>query len=184
MSEAGVLSPDDRFELLAGEIYHLIPPGPLHAYLVDIIGGLLEQLAKAHGGHAREEKPIELGAGYNPQPDVALVRGPESTFRTRFPSAAEVLLIVEVSDSSLEHDQGIKLPIYAAAGVRELWLVNLVEQRVEIYLDPANGIYRECRIHRSGEAVAPAWAPTHPIQGSEMLGHEAADGRDETSLLG
>src|SRR5437763_16244618 len=73
MGEAGLLPPEGRFELLDGEIYELMPPGPLHAFIVDLIGELLEALAHALGGHAREEKPIRLNDEYDPQQDYAVV---------------------------------------------------------------------------------------------------------------
>jgi Uma2 family endonuclease len=170
MGEAGLLPPEGRFELLAGEIFQLMPPGPLHAFIVDLIGGILEALARLHGAHAREEKPIRLNPEYDPQPDVAMVRGPERDYRERFPGPEDVLLIVEVADSSLEHDRELKLPAYADAGIPECWLVNLPEQQVEVYREPAGAEYRMRRIYRSGETVEPLAAPGAALAVADLLG--------------
>jgi Uma2 family endonuclease len=174
MGEAGLLPPEGRFELLGGEIYQLRPPGPLHAFIVDLIGRLLEILAQAAGAHAREEKPVRLNAEYDPQPDVAVVRGQEREYRERFPGPEDVLLVVEVADSSLDHDRGLKLPAYAAAGIPECWLVNLPEQQVEVYREPAVDDYRLRRLCHSGESVAPLAFPEAALAVAELLGEGPA----------
>ncbi|MGV3723844.1 MAG: Uma2 family endonuclease [Actinomycetota bacterium] len=170
MEEAGLLPAEGRFELLDGEIYQLMPPGPLHAFVVDLIGGILEQLAQGYRSHAREEKPIALNDAYHPQPDVAVAQGAPATYRTRFPRPEEVLLVVEVADSSLEHDRTLKLPAYAAAGIPECWLVNLIDRQVEVYREPAEGVYRLRRLYRAGEAANPLFAPDVSITISDLLG--------------
>lgn len=172
MGEVGLLPPEGRFELLDGEIFELMPPGPLHAFIVELIAALLELVARPCGAYAREEKPIRLSSEYDPQPDVAVVRGQARDYRKRFPGPEDVLLAVEVADSSLEHDRKLKLPAYAAAGIVECWLVNLPEERVEVYREPAGGEYRTCRIYRSGETVEPLCAPGAPIAVSELLGED------------
>jgi Uma2 family endonuclease len=170
MGEAGLLPPEARFELLGGEIYQLMAPGPLHAFLVDLIGSLLERLAGAYGFHVREEKPIRLNEEYDPQPDVAVVRGRGRDYRDRFPGPDDVLLVIEVADSSLQHDRELKLPAYAAAGIPECWLVNLPEQQVEVYQEPAGPEYRLRRLYRSGEVVEPSAMPGAALAASELLG--------------
>jgi len=179
LGEAGLLPPEGRFELLGGEIFELMPPGPLHAFIVDLIGGLLETLSQTHGAHAREEKPVRLSAEYDPQPDIAVVRGRERDYRTRFPGPEDVLLVVEVADSSLEHDRRLKLPAYAAAGIQECWLVNLPEQQIEVYRDPAGGEYRLRRLYRSGEAIEPLLAPSAALPVRDLLGEPEEGGADE-----
>ncbi len=153
LGEAGLLPPEGRFELLDGEIYEFAPPFPLHAYIVDLIGKFLEDRAAACGGHAREEKPIRLNQWYDPQPDIAVVRGPERRYRDRFPGPEDILLLVEVADSSVDHDRKRKLPAYAAAGIPECWLVNLPDQRVEVYAEPVDGEYRTLHLYRTGEVM-------------------------------
>jgi Uma2 family endonuclease len=170
MGEAGLLPPEGRFELLGGEIYQLMPPGPLHAFIVGLIRGMLDAFARAHGAHVREEKPFRLNQEFDPQPDVAMVRGRERDYRDRFPGPEDVLLIIEVADSSLQHDRELKIPAYAAAGVPECWLVNLPEQQVEVYREPTGTGYRLLRLYRSGEAVEPLAAPGAPFAVADLLG--------------
>ena len=170
MGETGLLPPEARFELLGGEIFELMPPGPLHAFVVDLLAGLLGALARANGGYARVQNPIRLSPEYDPQPDIAVVRGRERDYRDRFPGPADVLLLVEVADSSLEHDREQKLPAYAAAGIQECWLVNLPEQQVEVYREPGDGIYRLRRLYRSGETVEPMAVPGASLPVAELLG--------------
>lgn len=172
MGEVGLLPAQGRFELLDGVIYQIMPPGPLHAFIVDIIGGLLERLAQERGAHVREEKPIRLSEHYDPQPDIAVIRGPERAYRRRFPGPGEVLLAVEVADSSVEDDQREKIPAYAAAGIPESWLVNLRDQQVEVYREPRDGIYRSIRIHRPGDVIEPALLPGVTIPVADLLGQE------------
>lgn len=173
MGEVGLLPPEGRFELLDGEIYRLMPPGPLHAFIVTVIGELLAGLARSRGAHVREEKPILLNAEYEPQPDVAVVRGPKGRYRARFPAPEDLILVVEVSDSTLDHDRNLKLPAYAAAGVAECWLVNLPEQRVEVYRDPSPTGYRTRRLYLSGETVEPLALSGATIAASDLLGETA-----------
>jgi Uma2 family endonuclease len=173
LGEAGLLPPDARFELLGGEIYELMPPGPMHAYLVELIDRLMETLAQGSGGHARAQNPIRLTPEYDPQPDVAVVRGREVDYRDRFPGPADVLLVVEVSDTSLDHDRLLKLPAYAAAGIPECWLINVSEAQVEVYREPDVSGYRQRRHYRSGETVEPLFAPGAALGVADLLGKDA-----------
>lgn len=175
MGEAGLLPPEGRFELLAGEVYQLMPPKPLHAFIVNLIRRLLEGVATGQGGHVRQQDPIRLNEEYDPQPDLVVVRGREHDYRDRFPGPADVLLLVEVSDSSLEHDRTLKLPAYAAAGIPECWIVNLVDLVIEIYRDAAGGEYRERRIMRPGDFITLLLAPDAALAVSELLGQTAPE---------
>jgi Uma2 family endonuclease len=181
MGEAGLLPPEGRFELLDGEIYELMPPGPLHSFIVELSDKVLELLAQPLGAHSRAQNPIRLNSTYNPQPDVAVVRGVESDYRERFPDPGDVLWIVEVADSSLEHDRTQKLPAYAEAGILECWVVNLPEQQVEVYREPAGREYRMRRIFRSGEAVEPLAAPGALIAVAGLLGEVEDEPAAESS---
>src|SRR5262245_43798144 len=96
LSELGVLPAEERFELLNGEIYQLRAPGPLHAFLVGLLRDIFQAVARELGGHVREEKPIRLSEEYDPQPDVAIVRGSEWDYRDRFPEPADLFLVIEV----------------------------------------------------------------------------------------
>src|SRR5207248_1906552 len=98
------------------------------------------------------------------------VGGNEWDYRDRFPGPSDVLLVVEVADSSLTHDRTLKLPAYAAASIPEYWIVNLPEGQLEVYREPADGEYRSRRIYRSGEAVESLWVPGLALEVSDLLG--------------
>jgi Uma2 family endonuclease len=170
MGEMGLLPPDGRFELLNGEVYFVSPPGPFHSSRADGIGRILDGLCDQKTAHAREEKPIRLSAYFDPQPDVAVVRGPAGTYDERFPGPEDVLLVVEVSDSSLEQDRTIKLAAYAEAAIPEYWLVNLPDRSLEVYRDPVAGEYRIRRILRGGEEIVPLFAAGAAVPVSALLG--------------
>lgn len=174
MGEAGLLPPEGRFELLDGEIYQLMPPGTLHTFIVNLIQGLL-QVVRAHGAFIQVQNPIRLSENYDPQPDIAVVRGREYDYRDRFPGPEDVLLVIEVCDSSVEHDRVRKVPAYAGAGIRECWLVNLPEQRVEVYHEPIAGEYRALRLYRSGETMSPLAFPEITLSAADLLGEEGSE---------
>jgi Uma2 family endonuclease len=180
MGEAGLLPPEGRFELLDGEIYQIMPPGSLHAAIVDLVRRLLETLAWTITAHVRQRNPIRLSQTYDPQPDLAVVRDRERDYLHRFPGPADVLLVVEVADSSVEHDRERKLPAYAAAGIPECWLVNLPEQQVEVYREPAADGYRLRHLHRPGDSLAPQAAPGAALPVAVLLGQEETGAAVET----
>jgi Uma2 family endonuclease len=170
MGEAGILPANERFELLDGEVYSVSPPGPPHASRVDTIGWHLGRLCDGETTHPRCQNPIRLTPHFDPQPDVAIVRGRLGTYDDRFPGPEEVLLVVEVSDSSLEQDRTIKLPAYAAAGIPESWIVNLRERKLEVYRDPVDGEYRTHLLFRSGDEVTPLFAAGASVLVAPLLG--------------
>jgi Uma2 family endonuclease len=174
LGDAGILPVEGRFELLDGEIYQLMPPGPRHSLLVDRIIRLLTRLA-THDTFVRAQNPIRLNADYEPQPDVAIIHGPEDRYLEQFPGPDDVLLVVEVSDSTLQHDRRLKLPAYAAAGIQECWIVNLPELQVEVYHEPSDAGYRTRRLYHRGEALAPLAIPGAALSVSDLLGVPAAD---------
>lgn len=124
LARLGVLPPDQRLELLDGEILEAMPTGPLHTVIVALIAEMLRALP-GQLFHVREEKPVRLDPYSEPLSDVALVRGRLLDYAERLPVAADVLLPVEVADSSPEFDREGKLAAYASAGIPEYWIANL-----------------------------------------------------------
>jgi Uma2 family endonuclease len=173
MGELGILPPEERFELLNGEVYVVPPPGPPHSSCVDRIGRLLDRLCDQETAHARQGKPIRLSGYLDPQPDVAVVRGPAGTYDERFPAPEDVLLVVEVSDSSLEQDRTIKLAAYAEAAIPEYWVVNRPDRSLEVYRDPVDGEYRTHLLFRSGDEVTPLLLPDAAVAVTALLGKSA-----------
>lgn len=135
MGEVGILHEDDRVELIEGEIIRMSPIGYLHSGLGNL---LVEMLGYPTRGRAVAsiQNPIHLGSRSEPQPDFALLRYRPDRYRNRLPTAEDVLLVVEIADSSLRYDREVKTPLYARHGIPEYWLMNLVERQLEIHLDP------------------------------------------------
>jgi Uma2 family endonuclease len=141
MGEAGVLHPEARTELIDGEIIDVAPPGSLHAGTVNQLAKLLQ---RAVGDHAivLTQNPILLGMYSEPQPDCALAKPRKDFYRSGHPQPDDLLLVVEVADSSLRFDRDVKSALYARHGVAELWLIDVRAKRLTRYRDPVGGVYR------------------------------------------
>ncbi len=137
MIEAGILSENDRVELLDGWILEMSPIGPPHATSVSLVAAALQDVLPV-GWHLRTQAPITLENG-EPEPDVTIVRGGIRDYVTHHPSATDVALLVEVADASIQYDRLQKRSQYAAAGIPEYWIVNLIDRRLEVFRDPAPG---------------------------------------------
>ncbi|MGE0606645.1 MAG: Uma2 family endonuclease [Pirellulales bacterium] len=140
MPAAGILAGEERVELLDGWIVPMTPIGPLHCRAIEKLRRMIEQFLPA-GWHVRCQHPITLATS-EPQPDLAVVRGGVDDFGERHPSPSDLALLIEVSDSSLHIDQVQKLPLYAAAGVPEYWIVDLDQSRLEVHRDPRPGSHK------------------------------------------
>ncbi len=150
--DAGLISPDERCELLAGWVVAMAPQSPRHA---NAVWRATNVLTRAVGSDAvvRAQLPLLLGETNVPEPDVAVVVGPAALYEEAHPSSA--LLCVEIADSSLIQDRFTKSRIYAAAGVPEFWIVNLRERVVEILCDHdcERSRYRERRVVHPGDSI-------------------------------
>ena len=140
MAEAGILGEDDRVELIQGELIEMTPIGSAHARTVAWIAQHLA-LAAGDGAVVWTQNPIRLDAHCEPQPDVALLRARADGYWSALPGPGDVLLVVEVADSSLAYDRDVKAPLYAAHGVPELWLVDLQARHVIRHRRPSAGGY-------------------------------------------
>src|SRR5437763_16913610 len=116
------------------------PIGSPHAACVDALALLFNEVARRRF-IVRVQSPIRLNDFSEPQPDVALLRWRDDFYRHAHPTPADVLLVVEVADSTVETDRSYKIPLYAQAGIAEAWLVNLPAEQVELYASPANDAY-------------------------------------------
>jgi len=139
MGEVGLLDPDVRVELLDGEVVEMAPIGVLHAAVSNRLTRLLvvsvgERAIVAVGN------PVRLNLHSEPRPDFAVLR-PRADYETRGPRPKDVLLAVEVSDTTLRRDRRVKLALYARAGIGEFWIVNLETRELEIYRSPAGDTY-------------------------------------------
>lgn len=174
MLEIGVLDEDDRVELLGGQVVDMSPMGPPHAAAAEQARDVL-QAALGARAQVRDSKPLGLGEYDEPLPDLAIVRPRPDRYAAAHPTAADVFWLVEVAESSLARDQWAKAAIYAAAGVREVWVVNLPERVLEVYRDAGPAGYLDRQTHRRGERVAPLAFPELALAVADLLPPGATD---------
>jgi Uma2 family endonuclease len=152
MVEAGVFEEDARLELIEGEIVEMAPIGLRHASCVARVQLLFhEQLGRR--AIVWVQSPVDVGRSSRPQPDVALVQWSPDFYATHRPSHREMLLVVEVADSSLEYDRGVKLPLYAASSIPVVWIVNLRDDVIEVYSQPSGSSYGTSQRCGTGDVV-------------------------------
>ena len=152
MGEAGILSEDEPVELIAGEIVVREPIGSRHAGTVNHLTHLWTWRL-GERAVVQIQNPIEfLKEDSEPQPDVTLLRPRADSYRAAHPVAADVLLLVEVADGSLAVDRRVRMPLYARAGIREAWLLDLTADRVEVYRAPTADSYQHV-VYHVGELV-------------------------------
>jgi hypothetical protein len=168
MAEAGILSEDDRVELIEGELVAMSPIGSRHAACVARLTALLFPVEGR--GILWVQNPIRLGARSEPQPDVALLRYRPDFYASAHPGPEDVLLVVEVAETSADADRSLKIPLYARYGIPEAWLVDLLEERIEIYRHPTPQGYRSLHIAHRGETVSPTALPDLELSVDEILG--------------
>ena len=138
----GVLD-DPRVELIDGYLVRKMGKRPPHSWSVERISDLI--LARLPDGWIRrQEQPVRIPDFDEPEPDVAVVVGPRDRYRVRHPGPGDVTLLIEVSESSLDHDRSDKLRAYARGAIPTYWIVNLVDRRVEVYTEPVEGGYASC----------------------------------------
>lgn len=152
MAEAGILGENARVELIKGEIIDMTPIGSRHAAAVK---RLIQILSRAVGDTAivSAQDPIILDAHSEPQPDLALLRPREDFYAAAHPRPDDILLVIEVADSSLPYDRDIKLPLYARAGIPEAWLVDIEAGSLTRFIDPATDGYRQAGVIEELSAV-------------------------------
>lgn len=165
--EAGVLGPDDKVELIDGQIVSKIPQNRPHRVATTLVGQALRSVLGT-GVFVQEEKPVALSDLSEPEPDVAVVEGSPRDYDPH-PGPASILLLVEVADSSLLQDRVRKARAYATASIVEYWIVNLQDQTLEVHRDPAGGTYRTKTTHERGGAVSPVHAPGASVAVADLL---------------
>jgi Uma2 family endonuclease len=171
--EAGIFGPEDRVELLDGLLVAREPQGGRHATVVGLVRAALER-AFGRAYHIREEKPIALDERSEPEPDIVVVPGALRDYLSAHPS--QPVLVVEVADSSLAFDRLRKGGLYARAGIADYWIVNLIDEVLEVYRDPVAGPsklggwkYDSVRLLRRNSIVTPLGAPRARIRIEALL---------------
>ncbi|MGH9154510.1 MAG: Uma2 family endonuclease [Acidimicrobiales bacterium] len=155
MAESGVLGPDDRVELIEGEIVEMSPIGSRQAACVGRLTRVFSRGLHETRAIVWVQNPVRLDQHSEPEPDLALLRPRPDYYADSHPGPGDVLLLVEVCDTTWAFDHGVKLPLYAAAGIPEVWLVNLVEATIEVSWEPGVGGYGQTRALRPSDSIAP-----------------------------
>lgn len=176
MIEAGILDEDDRAELLGGEVFEKMPMGSKHAGCIT----RLTQFLPAHlAGQAllRVQLPVTIPDFDEPEPDVLLARPRQDAYSESHPVPTDVLMIIEISDTSLAFDRTVKLAIYAQAGIPEYWVFDITGVGIERYTDPdpVAGIYRRATRVGRGESLASEVMPDLVFSVDVVLGLQKGD---------
>jgi Uma2 family endonuclease len=170
MVEAGILREDDRVELLHGEIVDMPPIGPGHAASVRRLLNSFLPLQLDGKVIISVQNPIHLGEHSEPQPDLALLKPQPDFYAQGHPTPQEVLLVVEVMESSAGYDREVKVPLYARVGIPEAWLVDVERELIEVYRDPSPEGYSEVHTRRRGERLSPVAFPQFILVVDAVLG--------------
>jgi Uma2 family endonuclease len=171
MGQAGILPPAERVELLEGEVITMSPIGHRHAACVDRLNSAFAAASGRLAGRAlvRVQNPLVESDLSEPQPDLMLLAHRDDRYDFGHPRAQDVLLLVEVAKSSLGYDRRTKVPFYATAGIRELWIVNLHTDQIESFTEPVPGSYRVTRRYRLGESLTPAAFPDLQLAVAQII---------------
>lgn len=167
MVDAGVLGPEDRLELIDGEILVVSPEGPRHASTIDLTRRALERVLP-QGFFVRPGHPLAADDRSLPEPDLLVVPGDPADYLDRHPGPEDAVFVVEVSQSSLAFDLERKLRLYARIGVPEYWVIDLVNRCVHVHREPAGESFRSTTRAMPADAVRPPFA-TAAIPVSEIL---------------
>lgn len=166
MAKHGILKSDERVELLDGEIVPMNPIGSPHAWCVKRTTELFYWSRDRF--RISVQDPLRLNDRSEPEPDIVILQ--PDTPEDRHPGPQDVLLVIEVADSSIRVDRRRKRTMYARAGIFEYWIVDLTAGRVEVYRDPIRARYRSVRLLGPGDTVSPVFAPDLQIAVSTVLG--------------
>lgn len=168
MGEHGILREDERIELLDGELIAMPPIGPDHAFSVR---ELTEMFVRRFAGRAivDVQNPLALDEYSEPEPDVMLLAMRPDRYRKGIPEPRDVLLVIEVSNTTWRYDRGRKLRAYARTGIAELWIVHLAGNCVFQFREPSGESYARERSFGRGESLAPAAFPDDAIEVDALL---------------
>jgi Uma2 family endonuclease len=164
----GILMENDRVELLDGEIVEKMAPGTRHSASVDRLNRLFA-LALGERAIVHVQGPVMLPPHSMPEPDVTILRARADFYAGKRPEPKDILLLAEVSDSSLAFDRTFKLSLYAAAGICEVWIVNLVDSVIECHADPNGDVYATNRVLKNDERLSALFFPDIELRPRDIL---------------
>jgi Uma2 family endonuclease len=166
MAEAGVFEPDERLELIDGEVWQMPPQSTRHFTAIRLVERALSRVF-ANGFDVRTQGPLAIDGHSEPEPDIAVVEGSARDYATAHPRTA--VLVVEVADTSLGFDRIAKKRLYARNGIPEYWILNLGAECLEVYRDPADEDYLAQQTIGRTEVIAPRAAVQFEIAVADLL---------------
>ena len=169
MGETGMFPPDARVELIEGEIIEMSPIGSRHAACVRLLSRALNQQL-GENAIVSIQNPIRLNDFSEPQPDVAVLRFRQDYYREGHPGPGDVLLVIEVADSTVHYDRHVKMPLYARAGIGEALLFNLPDDRLEYFSEPEMGVYQVNRVINRNKQFESTNVPGLTLDVATILG--------------
>jgi Uma2 family endonuclease len=169
MVEAGVLKAHERLELIEGEVVEMSPIGKLPASCVKRLNALLASRLKQQAIISIQD-PVQTGSFSEPQPDVALLKYREDFYAARHPRPKDILLVIEVADSTIDYDREVKMPLYARAKIPQAVIVNLALGVVEVYTKPLRGKYTQGKELKRGQTLKLQKLPELALTVDEILG--------------
>lgn len=169
MGEVGILGEDDRVELVGGELVEMTPIGARHLACVVALNHLLVEASEGRW-FVSVQNPVRLGERDEPEPDLSLLGNRPNPAAAAPPGPEDALLVIEVSDTTLSYDKNVKLPLYAAAGIPEVWVVDLSGRKVEVHSEPGPSGYRASRSFGPGEAIVSTAVEGVSLPVDEVLG--------------
>ncbi|MDB9508344.1 Uma2 family endonuclease [Microcystis aeruginosa CS-338/01] len=170
MANEGIIKPDEKVELIRGEIIKMSPMGTHHAASIY----RLTQLFYRKFGDLillGVQNPIRLNNNSQPEPDLSLLIPRSDFYVAAYPCPQDIYLIIEVSDSTLDYDRYTKIPLYAEANIKEVWIVNLKEECLEVYRYPLQGSYQDMQKYYRGESIFIESFPEIELTFTEILGN-------------
>ncbi|AUT04084.1 hypothetical protein CLI64_28945 [Nostoc sp. CENA543] len=169
MIESGILTADDRVQLIRGEIIEMSPIGTRHAACVNRLNNLLIQLL-GKSVIVAVQNPVELDDSSEPQPDVALLKPRDDFYENAHPQPQDIYLLIEVADSTIQFDREVKIPLYAIANIIVVWLIDINEQTIEVYQQPTATGYQQIQKFTRGETLVIPGFPNVTITVDEIFG--------------
>ncbi|NJL02744.1 MAG: Uma2 family endonuclease [Spirulinaceae cyanobacterium RM2_2_10] len=169
MGEAGIFHPEARLELIQGDILVMSPIGLKHAATVNRLANLLPRLV-GDRTIVSIQNSIRLNDYSEPQPDVVLLQPRADFYESQIPQPDNVLLLIEIADSSLRYDRRVKAPLYAENNIQEFWLINLLDQTLECYRQPQAEAYTDQQTLNRDQAIAPLAFPDLTLNLTQILG--------------
>ncbi len=169
MAENGVFHSEDRVELIGGELFDKSPIGNLHARCVKFLNAYLSDLLSGKFVLGVRD-PIILDDNSEPQPDLSIINYRADFYKDEAPHAQDVVILIEVAETSTGFDRNVKFRRYASAGIPEAWLVDLATNRVEVHFQPKEGSYGLVKIYQRGENAVSETIPSIDLPVEDILG--------------